>query len=150
MVKQGDSIIAEMALRDTVTRTEFGDYMQRLEDIYGDNMKWAELFFKNEEYENSEVDTLTLRKDMFYPTLLHQGIEVFSAKVENSYYDNDFFDQSFLTVRIAYSGDDSKLKDWYREYLYTKNTDGRWKFYGFGGVMNFAEDGFTADYLSNT
>ncbi len=147
MVMQGDSILAKMALRDTVTRTEFDDYMKRLKDIYGEDVKWAELFFKNEEYENSETDTLTLKKDVFYPTLLHQGIEVVSAEVENTCYDNDFFNQSLLTIKIAYSGEDSKLQDWYREYLYTKDADGQWRFYGFGGVMNFTEDGFTADYL---
>lgn len=56
---------------------------------------------------------------------------------------NDF-EKSILRYCIC---GDTKLKDWYREYICKKNDQGNWVFYGFGGEMNFTGENFTPEYL---
>jgi hypothetical protein len=149
MIKEGEKIITDISCKDTVSREEFKQFSADMDHVYDgyQDVQWQYIFFSNKEIDDEHIKELHLNKNNFYPTSYHKGIEIVSAKVANTYYQDEFFNHSFLTIREEYSGKDSKLKGWYREYLYERNDEDKWVFYGFGGEMNFAEDGFTPDYL---
>lgn len=150
MIQEGEKIIKDISLKSTVSRESFNQFLTDMNDVYNgyEDVQWEYIFFNNKEIDDEHVKELHLNKNNFYPTSYHKDIEVVSAKVTNTYYQEKFFNHSLLTVREEYSGNDSKLKGWYREYLYEKNEDEKWIFYGFGGEMNLAEDGFRPDYLA--
>jgi len=149
MVKKGEKIIVDIAGKDTVSRQEFNEFLNDMDDAFDGykEVKWEYMFFYNQEFEDEKVSKLHLNKDMFYPTVYHKDVEVVSAKIVNTYYQDEFFNTSILTIKEEYLGNDGKLKDWYREYLYKKNDDGEWVFYGFGGHVNLSGNGITSDYL---
>ncbi len=149
MIVKGDKIISDIVVRDSVSRQEYNQFLSTMTDTYDGyiDVKWENMFFNNKEFEDNKVTTLQLQKNVFYPTIYHKDIEIVSAKITNTYYQNEFFDTSFLSIREDYLGEDINLKDWYREYIYTKNDKNDWVFYGFGGVMNFTGENFTPCYL---
>ena len=149
MIEKGDRILADISLKETVSREEFEQFLAGLKDAYNDynDVQWEYIFFNNQEVDNENTTTLRLSKDMFYPTLYHKDVEVISAQITNEYYEDANHNFSLLTIKEAYTGQDSELEGWYREYLYQKNTEDEWVFYAFGGQMNFAGEGFSPDYL---
>lgn len=149
MLEKGDKIIADLSIKDAVSRQEYNQFISSINEVYGGegDAHWNYMFFYNEEFEKEQVKTLSLNKEMFFPTMYHKGIEVVSAKVINTYYDDEIFNTSILTIREEYTGKDKKLDSWYREYYYQKDDDGNWKFSNFGGQVNFLGDGFKSDYL---
>lgn len=149
MIKKGEKIIADISIKDTVSRQEYKQFLNDMSDAYDgyEEVKWENMFFYNEEIENEQIGTLHLKKNMFYPTIYHKDVDVVSAKIKNTYYQDEFFNEIILTLREEYLGDDSKLDGWYREYLYKKNDDDKWVFYAFGGEMNFSGESFTSDFL---
>lgn len=150
MIEKGDRILADISLKETATREEFEQFLTDLEDANDgyNNIQWEYIFFNNQEIEDKNITTLRLSKDMFYPTLQHKDVEVISAQIMNEYFEDAYFNSSILTIKEAYTGKDSKLEGWYREYLFKKNTEEEWVFYAFGGQMNFQGDGFKPDYLA--
>jgi hypothetical protein len=149
MVQRGEKIIADMSVKDTVTREEFDQFISDIDHAYDnyEEVQWMYLFFSNAEIEDKNITTLHLSKDTFYPTIYHKDIEVVSAKIENAFYQDEMLNSSTLIIREEYLGEDSKLKDWFREYHYQKNDDGQWVFHTFNGQINVGEEGFTSDYL---
>lgn len=149
MIGKGDKIISDIAVKDKVLRLEYNQFLSNIEDAYDGYKegKWEYICFYNEEFEDSKLDILSLQNHVFYPTMYHQNIELVSAKITNTYYQNKFFDTSLLTIREEYLGEDIKLKDWYREYTYNENDKGNWVFYTFGGRMNFIDGNFIPNYL---
>lgn len=150
MIEKGDRILSDISLKETASREEFEQFLTDLEDAYDgyNNIQWEFMFFNNQEIEDKNITTLRLSKDMFYPTLQHKDVEVISAQIMNEYFEDAYLNSSILTIKEAYTGKDSKLEGWYREYLYQKNTEDEWVFYAFGGQMNFQGDGFKPDYLA--
>lgn len=149
MVKKGEKIIADITIKDTVSRQEYKQFLNDMDDAFDGykEVQWEYMFFYNKEFEDEQISILHLNKDIFYPTVYHKDIEVVSAKIVNTYYEDEFFNRSILTIREEYLGEDNKLKDWYREYLYKKNNEGKWVFYAFGGHVNLSSEGITSDYL---
>lgn len=148
MVGKGEKIIVDTTVKDTVSRQEYKQFLNDLHTAYDgyEEAQWEYMFFYNEEFEDEEVLTLHLNKDMLYPTIYHEDVEIVSAQVENTYYQDEFFNRSILTIREEYLGKDSKLEGWHREYLYKKNED-KWLFYTFSGQVNLSGEGLTSDYL---
>ncbi len=149
MIEPGDKIISDIAVKNEVSRQEFHQFLSKITDTYDGykDVQWEYMFFINKELEDNNIATLHLQNNVFYPTIYHQDIEVAYAKITNTYYQNEFFNTSFLSIREEYLGEDVNLKDWYREYIYKKDDKDDWIFYGFGGVMNFTGENFTPDYL---
>ncbi len=149
MIEKGDRIIADITVKDTVSRQEFDQFLSNITQAYDGYEKesWKYMFFYDSEFEDEKIETLHLNKDMFYPTLYHKGVEVVSAKITNTYYKDESPDTSILAIREEYSGKDKKLDGWYREYRYQKDEKGEWIFSGFDGQINFLGDGFKSDYL---
>ncbi|SHO54085.1 hypothetical protein [Anaerocolumna xylanovorans] len=149
MVEKGEKIIADISLKDTVSRDEFKQFLTDMEDAYDGykEIQWNYMFFYNDEFEDEHIATLHLNKDMFYPTIYHKDVEIVSAQVKNEYYEDETLNDIILTIREEYLGTDSKLKGWYRESLYKKNEEGKWVFFSFDGQMNFSDEGITSDYL---
>lgn len=149
MIRKGEKIIADISIKDTVSRQEFKQFLTDMNDAYDGykEAQWGYMFFYNGEFEDERIATLHLNKDMFYPTIYHKDVEVVSAQIKNEYYQEEYFNTSILTIREEYSGKDNKLEGWYREYLYKKNDEDKWVFYAFGGQINFLGKGFKSDYL---
>jgi len=147
MIAPGEKLIADISVKDSVSRQEFTAFMMSLKKIYRDDTPWVYMFFDNTEVENEKLDILRLIADMFYPTIYHEDVEITSASVINRYYEDSSLNTSMLTIKISYLGEDSKLRNWYREYIYTKQPDGSWLFSHFDGQTNFLGDGFKKDYL---
>lgn len=143
----GEKLIADISTKDAVTRQEFDAFLSAMHNEYNDNSPWALMFFYNTEFEDESVNTLHLTKNMFYPTIYHEDIEIVSANVTHTYYEDETLDLVILTIRVEYTGTDSNLKGWYRENMYRK-IDNTWVFDNFGGSqLNFLGDEFTQDYL---
>lgn len=149
MIEKGEKIIVDITNKDTVSRQEYNQFLSDIADAYDgyEDMKWEYIFFYNKEFEDEQIEMLHLNNDMFYPTMYHEDVEVVSAQITNTYYQDEFSNTSFLIIREEYLGNDNNLKGWYREYLYQKNDKGEWVFSNFGGQMNFLGEGFTSDYL---
>jgi hypothetical protein len=149
MIEKGEKIIVDITLKDSVSREEYNQFLSNIIDAYDgyEEIEWNYMFFYNTEVDDNKIDTLRLQNEVFYPTIYHQNIEIVSAIITNTYYENKFFNNSFLTIREEYLGEDSKLNNWYREYTYRKDDNGNWVFYAFGGEMNFADENFIPNYL---
>jgi hypothetical protein len=149
MIEKGDKIIADIAIKDAVSRREFNQFLNDIAEAY-DGYKeagWEYMLFYNNEIKDNQIETLRLNKDMFYPTIYHKDVEVVSAKIINTYYEYESRNTSELVIREEYLGEDSKLEAWFREHIYKKNDKCEWVFYTFSGQMNFMGSGYTYDYL---
>jgi hypothetical protein len=149
IVQRGEKTIVDISSKDTATREEFNQFLIELDKVFNgyEEAQWEYMFFNNGEFENEDITTLHLNKDTFYPTIYHKDIEIVSAQIENDYYENEILNSSTLTIREEYLGGDSKLKNWFREYIYQKNEEDEWVFHTFNGEINLGEDGITSDYL---
>jgi hypothetical protein len=149
MIKTGEKIFADISIKDTISRHEFNTFLNEIDDAYNGYKEapWAKMFFYYEEFMDEKITTLRLNKEMFYPTIYHKDVEIVSAQIINTYYQDEHLNTSILHIREEYLGDDNKLKDWSREYLYQKNDENKWVFYQFRGQINFLGDGITSDYL---
>jgi len=54
---------------------------------------------------------------------------------------------SVADLKEEYNGDDEKLKGWEREYIFTLNENGEWRFNGFSGEVNFLGEDYNMNYL---
>jgi hypothetical protein len=149
MIEKVEKIISGIAVKDNVSRHEYNQFIASITDTL-DGYKgvgWSYIFFNNIEIENNKIDTLRLQKKIFYPTIYHRDIDVVSAKITSTFYQNKFFNDNLLAIREEYFGKDTILKNWFREYTYKKNDNGNWIFYGFVGQLNFSGENITPDYL---
>ena len=148
MVQKGEKIIADISTKDTATREEFNQFITDIDNAYDGykDVQWEYMFFNNGEFEDENITTLHLSKDTFYPTIYHKDVEIVSAQVKNEYYEDESLNTSTLTIREEYLGEDSKLENWFREYLYQKNDEDQWVFHSFNGQINLGEAGITWEY----
>jgi hypothetical protein len=149
IIGEGDKIIANIAIKDAISRQEYNQFLNDIAEAYDgyEEAGWEYMLFYNYEFKDNQIETLRLNKDMFYPTIYHKDVEVVSAKIINTYYQNESRNTSELVIREEYIGEDSKLKTWFREYIYKENDNSKWVFYRFNGRLNFMGQGFTYDYL---
>ncbi len=148
MVEEREKIIIEFALKEKLSKTEFGELEKSLTEKFGDHRskEILSMFFDFGAADSAESGVYFVQ-DTLYPTVFHKGIKITDAAVYKSYFENDVFNQTRLTIREAYVGDDEKLKDWNREYIFIQNKDGEWEMDGFSGVMNFAGEGWNMNDL---
>lgn len=151
MIEARDQIIADITVKDAVSREVFDQFLHDIYAAYGgflETEEWAYMFFYNEEVENEQIKTLRLNQELFYPTVLHEDVDVVSARIENIYYENDCLNTSDLIIREAYLGEDENLADWYRDSVYRKNDKDKWELYAFTGQVNLGGEEFSPDYLA--
>lgn len=135
MIAAGDAVVAEMSLKETVTREEYAQFFLDLVDIYVNNPYSFNLFFPTEDIEGLEdgtIATTTLRDDVFCPTIFHEGMEISQAYVDTDTYEMEVFGSSFLVIEMIYTGDNELFQDFKKTYVYRKNLEYTWDFYAIG------------------
>ncbi|RKP53123.1 hypothetical protein D7Z26_15450 [Cohnella endophytica] len=147
MVEKKEKMIIDLALREKVSKLEYKELEKSFTEEFGNYAKeiLSILFINNLDSE-PESDRYVQRNTLF-PTVFHKGITITNAVIYKSYYENEFFNQTRLSIKEEYFGEDEKLKDWNREYIFSPNEDGEWKLNGFSGKMNFLGEEYNMNYL---
>ncbi|KOP67325.1 hypothetical protein AMS62_20295 [Bacillus sp. FJAT-18019] len=147
MVEKKEKMIIDLALREKVTKLEYKELEKSFTEEFGDHAEriLSILFIHNMDA-GPEAD-MYVQQNTLYPTVFHKGINITNAVLYKSYFENEFFNQTRLTIKEEYVGDDEKLKDWEREYIFTPNKNGDWELNGFSGVMNFLGEDYNMNYL---
>lgn len=147
MVEKKEKMIIDVALREKVTKLEYKELEKSFTEEFGDHAeRILSILFIYDMDAGPEADRY-VQQDTLYPTVFHKGITVTNATLYKSYFENEFFNQTILSIKEEYVGDDEKLKDWQREYIFTPNEQGDWELNGFSGVMNFLDDDYNMNYL---
>lgn len=144
---------ALMLNAETVSREEFEAFVSR-QAFYGRGKttptvmdeRWGTCFFDLETYQDLQVDPIPVRQDIFYPTLLHEDVEITEAWLEDASSDCSCMVIDYLRIRVAYTGQDVALKDWYREYVFQK-FDGKWRLYLVRDQQTLEGEDFYPQYL---
>ncbi|WP_026673566.1 hypothetical protein [Alkalihalobacterium bogoriense] len=147
MIKKKEELIIELSAKKTISLKEYKEYEQVFSKEFGrEAQEIIRIFISLESEKNANGDFYYI-EDTFYPTVFHEGITVTDAFIEKTYYENEFFNETYLTIKQEYTGYDPKLQDWVREYIFTENDDGNWEIYGFAGEMNFVGEDNNMNYL---
>lgn len=147
MVEKKEKMIIDLALREKVSKLEYKELEKSFTEEFGDHAKdILSILFINNMDSDPESD-MYVQQNTLYPTVFHKGITITNAVIYKSYFENEFFNQTRLSIKEEYVGDDEKLKDWKREYIFTPNKNGEWEFNGFSGVMNFLGEDYNMNYL---
>ncbi|MGC6588447.1 hypothetical protein ACPV3A_26325 [Paenibacillus sp. Dod16] len=147
MVEKKEKMIIDLALREKVSKLEYKEFEKSFTEEFGVHAKdILSILFIHDMDSDPESD-MYVQQDTLYPTLFHEGITITNAVVYKSYFENEFFNQTRLSIEEKYVGDDEKLKDWKREYIFTPNKNGEWELNGFSGVMNFLGEDYNMNYL---
>ncbi|WP_136605573.1 hypothetical protein [Paenibacillus dokdonensis] len=147
MVEKKEKMIIDLALREKVSKLEYGELEKSFTEEFGDHVKdILSILFINNMDSDPESD-MYVQQNTLYPTVFHKGISITNAVIYKSYFENEFFNQTRLSIKEEYVGDDEKLKDWKREYIFTPNKNGKWELNGFSGVMNFSGEDYNMNYL---
>ncbi|RAR44267.1 hypothetical protein [Paenibacillus sp. MDMC362] len=147
MVEKKEKMIIDLALREKVSKLEYKELEKSFTEEFGGHAKeiLSILFIHN--LDSDPESDMYVQQNTLYPTLFHEGITITNAVVYKSYFENEFFNQTRLSIEEKYVGDDEKLKDWKREYIFTPNKNGEWELNGFSGVMNFLGEDYNMNYL---
>lgn len=136
MVIEREIPLVKLYSQEQVTKEEFEKLKTTLSNQFGEHdQSILSIFF----IQNEEGLTREIAPNSFYPTLLHKGVEIMDASIYNTYYENEFFDTSYLRIKEAYIGPDERLDDWERTYIFKKE-DEEWEMHSFSGTMNFTGD----------
>ncbi|WP_098743563.1 hypothetical protein [Paenibacillus sp. EZ-K15] len=147
MVEKKEKMIIDLALRDKVSKLEYKELEKSFTEEFGDHAKGIlSILFINNMDSDPESD-MYVHQNTLYPTVFHKGITITNAVIYKSYFENEFFNQTRLSIKEEYVGDDENLKDWKREYIFTPNKNGEWELNGFSGVMNFLGEDYNMNYL---
>lgn len=147
MVEKKEKMIIDLALREKVSKLEFKELEKSFTEEFGDHAKdiLSILFIHN--MDSDPESDMYVQQNTLYPTVFHKGITITNAVIYKSYFENEFFNQTRLSIKEEYVDDDEKLKDWNREYIFTPNKNGEWELNGFSGVMNFLGEDYNMNYL---
>ncbi|MEK5059029.1 hypothetical protein BK126_01055 [Paenibacillus sp. FSL H7-0326] len=147
MVKKKEKMIVDLAWREKVSKLEYKEIEQFFTEEFGNRAKdILAIFFINDIDADPDSD-IYINKNTLYPTVFHKGITITKAVVYKSEFENEFFNQTTLSIKEEYVGDDEKLKDWYREYIFTPNENDEWELSGYSGTMNFSGEDYNMNYL---
>ncbi|WP_245583803.1 hypothetical protein [Paenibacillus terrigena] len=147
MVERKEKMIIDLALREKVSELEYKELEKSFTEEFGDHAKdILSILFINNMDSDPESDKY-VQQNTLYPTVFHKGITITNAVIYKSYFENEFFNQTRLSIKEEYVGDDEKLKDWKREYMFTPNKNGEWELNGFSGEMNFLGEDYNMNYL---
>ncbi|NIK76677.1 hypothetical protein FHS15_001802 [Paenibacillus castaneae] len=149
MVQKKEKLIIDLALKENVSIMDYEELEKSFTNEFGNYAKdILSIFFLNTMESKPESDSgMYIKQDTFYPTVFHEGINVTNAVIDKTYYENEFLNQTRLSIKEEYIGDDEKLKDWNREYIFTPNEAGEWELHGFSGVLNFVGVEYKMNYL---
>lgn len=149
MVEKKEKLIIDLALKENVSIMDYEELEKSFTNEFGNYAKdILSMFFLNSMDSKPESDSgMYIKQDTFYPTVFHKGINVTKAVIDKTYYENEFLNQTRLSIKEEYIGDDEKLKDWNREYIFTPNAAGEWELQGFSGVLNFLGEEYKMNYL---
>lgn len=147
MIEKKESMILEFALREKVSQLEYEEAERALTEEFGNHARDILTMVLINNMDAEPGADRVVQQNMLYPTVFHEGITITDAVIYKSYYENEFFNQTRLSIKEEYIGEDEKLKDWSREYFFTPSNSGEWELSGFGGVMNFLGEEFSANYL---
>lgn len=144
---------AQILNAETVSREEFEAFVSR-QIFYGRgntmpvvmDERWGACFFDLETYRDLQVDPIPVRQDIFYPTLLHENIEITEAWLEDASSDCSCVVIDYLRIRMDYTGQDPALRDWYREYVFQR-FDGKWRLYQVNDQAVLEGEDFNPRYL---
>ncbi|WP_223869298.1 hypothetical protein [Paenibacillus sabuli] len=147
MVEKKEKLILDLALREKLSDLEYKELEKTLTQAFGSHSRdILSIFIIHNMDEQAGSDRAV--QTTLYPTVFHQGITITRAVVEKRDFENAFFNETRLIITEEYVGDDEKLKDWTRDYIFTPNQNGDWELSGFSGVMNFMGEDFNMDYLA--
>lgn len=147
MVKRKEKMIIDLALREKVSKQEYQELEKSFTEEFGDHSKdILSMLFTHNMDSDPESDRY-IQQNTLYPTIFHTGVTITSAVIYKNYFENEFFNETRLSIKEEYVGDDEKLKDWNREYIFTPNQNGEWELYAFSGVMNFLGEDYHMNYL---
>lgn len=147
MVEKKEKMIIDLALREKVSKLEYREIEKSFTEEFGAHAKdIISLLFINNMDSDPESD-MYVQQNTLYPTVFHKGITITNAVIYKSYFENEFYNQTRLSIKEEYIGDDEKLRDWKREYIFTPNKNGEWELNGFSGVMNFLGEDYNMKYL---
>jgi hypothetical protein len=147
MVEKKEKMIIDLALREKVSKLEYQELEKSFTEEFGVHAKdILSMLFINNMNSDPESD-MYVQQNTLYPTVFHKGITITNAVIYKSYFENEFFNQTRLSIKEEYVGDDEKLKDWKREYILTPNNNGEWELNGYSGVMNYLGEDYNMNYL---
>lgn len=147
MVQKREELIISLIELEQLSHAEYQQLEIAFAEQFGDRGRdILTIFFINDMDAEPESDKL-VNKNTLYPTIFHEGISVTKAEIFNTYYEEEFFNRTSLRITVEYTGEDEKLKDWSKEYIFTPNKDGEWELSGFSGSLNFMGDDFNMNYL---
>ncbi|ACT01495.1 hypothetical protein [Paenibacillus sp. JDR-2] len=147
MIEKKEDMIIDIASREKVSKLEYKELEKSFTEEFGDHAKdiLSILFINN--MDSDPGSDKFIQQNTLYPTVFHKGITITNAVIYKSYFENEFFNQTRLSIKEEYVGDDEKLKNWKREYIFTPNKNGDWELNGFSGVMNFSGEEYNMKYL---
>ncbi|NIK21532.1 hypothetical protein [Paenibacillus lupini] len=147
MIEKKEQMIIDLALREKVSKLEYKELEKSFTEEFGVHAKdILSMLFINNMDSDPESDRY-VQQNTLYPTVFHKGITITDAVIYKSYFENEFFNQTSLTIKEEYVGDNEKLKNWKRDYIFTPNKNGEWELYGFSGVLNFSGEDYHMNYL---
>lgn len=144
IIDEVEWLTAWLSQEDSISRGNAGKLIDRFNetlDYQGENMLTLAMADASE-WEDSEVQTISLGNEYIPPTIYHEGVAIVSATEEEKRQASDdkgeaIGYQSTLTIRKEYAGPEPKLQDWYLEYVFNKHgLEGKWSFVCFNGTYN--------------
>ncbi|RED63303.1 hypothetical protein [Cohnella lupini] len=147
MVEKKETMIIDLALREKVSIKEYEELEKSLTAEFGSHAREILTILFNHNSDSEPTSDMYIQQNTLYPTVFHEGITITNAVIYKSYYENEFYNETRLSIKEEYMGDDEKLKDWKREYIFIPNENGEWKLNGFSGVMNFLGEDYNMNYL---
>ncbi|SYX83934.1 hypothetical protein [Paenibacillus alvei] len=146
MVEKKEKMIIDVALREKVSKLEYKELEKSFTEEFRNNADIIlSILFTHNMDADPESD-IYVQQNTLYPTVFHKGITITNAVINKSYFVNDQT-QTRLSIKEDYNGDDEKLKGWEREYIFTLNENGEWRFNGFSGEVNFLGEDYNMNYL---
>lgn len=148
MIRNIDQLMFDLSLKETIMLAELDEIIKTFTEVYGHHAAETAYSTLIPRYADMDMpEEIKINANSFYPTIFHEGVELTEAIVHKSYYEDDFFNSTGLTVTLAYMGDDERLKNWKRSYIFFENKDGEWELHHFAGIGNYLGEEFHPRYL---
>lgn len=147
MVEKKERMIMDAASQGTFTKQEYDELEKAFTEEFGDRAQdFLSMLFITDLDAASDADR-KINENMLYPTVFHEGVNLTSATVNKVEYEENMFNQTTLTVKEEYDGNDEKLQGWNREYIFEPDENEDWQLKSFSGTMNFNGEDYTMDDL---
>ena len=144
MIDEIEWLCAWLQEQDSLSRDDAEKFIIRLDETLhheGENILTTAMK-DAADWENRDLQTISLRDDCIQPTIYHEGVSVVSAIEERQCEISESTGEctahmSYLKIRKEYTGTDEKLQDWYLEYVFSQaEHNGAWDFVSYNGTYN--------------